>query len=353
MKLLLLFMCLLQLTACQHRLAIKHPDNGPSIRQLSPREASLQDNTRISAEQWLKRLQQTEMPADLIQAGDAFNFVVYGEPELELKGTVVRPDGMLALPLIGDIQVAGLTIEAARAQIQQSLGKYLKNLHPTLSAYQYAGRSFGIIGKVNRPGNYSITHPMRVLDAIAEVGGLAVGIIKNDSTELTDLKHAFMVRDEVVLPVDFEALVRQGDMQHNIPLMPADYIYIPSVAQQEIYVLGEVYEQNSFNFRQGMSISQALTYAKGPKDHANLQQVILLRGKLQSPQQYVINFQDILNASSADVLLESGDVVYVLSGPLKQFEQIMNVALPSLQAIQGGALIYELLRTRTQTSSQN
>ncbi|MGV3526679.1 MAG: SLBB domain-containing protein [Candidatus Sericytochromatia bacterium] len=337
----------LALSGCYRALPQRRPEAAPlTARKLSVREASLAEQGAVPAEQWLRRLQAEELPADTIAPGDAFNFSVYGEPELELKGAVVSPEGLLSLPLIGAIAVKGLSVAEAQAQIQRALEKYLRHPRPLLSPYSFAGRSFTIVGKVNRPGNYSLNQPLRVLDAIGLAGGFSVGIIKNDSTELADLRNAFLVRDGLVLPVDFEALVRQGRVLHNIPLLPGDYLYVPSVAQQEVYVLGEVYEQNSFPFREGMSVGQAVAYAKGPRDLANLSQVLLTRGRLYQPERYVLDLKAILNAEAPDVLLEAGDVIYVSAGPLKSFEQIMEVALPALQAIQGGVLLYEVFRQR-------
>lgn len=335
---LLLLLCL---NSCYHQLPPSRPDPPPqqALRTLEPSVLE-GENSELK----LRQLQAVTLPIDTIQPGDAFNFSVYGEPELELKGTVVRPDGMLSCPLIGDQLVAGLTVAQARENLRKALAVYLRDPQPTLSAYNFAGRSFTIVGKVNRPGSYSLTQPMRVLDAIGLAGGLSVGIIKNDSTELADLKHAYLVRDQQILPVDFEALIRRGQTLYNIPLLPGDYLYVPSVAQQEVYVLGDVTEQNSFNFREGMSLGQALAYAKGPKDSADLRQVLLTRGRLQQPSRYVIDLENILNAREPDVLLEAGDVIYVSAGPLKSFEQIMQVALPVLQAIQGGALLYQVVR---------
>ncbi|PIQ24162.1 hypothetical protein COW36_10655 [bacterium (Candidatus Blackallbacteria) CG17_big_fil_post_rev_8_21_14_2_50_48_46] len=344
----ILLLCLL--SSCYQTLPPQRPTeiNLPPRQLTAPEQAQL-ERPNQSLELWLAELQSQSALVDTIQPGDAFNLSVYGEPELEMKGAVVRPDGILACPLIGDIAVTGLTVDSARAKIQRELEKYIQNPRPTLSPYQFAGRNITILGKVNRPGSYSLSQPTRVLDVIGLAGGFSVGIIKNDSTELADLKHAFMVRKQTVLPVDFEALVKQGKLQNNIPLLPGDYLYVPSIAQQEVYVLGEVYEQNSFSFHDGMTVSQAIAYAKGPKDAANLRQVLLVRGRLSQPELFVLDFQAILQAQEADVLLQAGDVLYISSGPMKSFQNIMQVALPALQAVQGGALLYELFRSRSVT----
>ncbi len=343
---LLILLLLSSLNGCYSQLPHSRPDSEPQPPNSAPVLRRLPPAPPVGslAEARLKQLQTVTLPLDTIQPGDAFNLSVYGEPELELKGAVVRPDGKLSCPLIGDQTVAGLTVSQAREVIRVALKHYIRNPEPTLSAYAFAGRSFTIVGKVNRPGSYSLTQPLRVLDALGLAGGLSVGIIKNDSTELADLKHAYLVREQEILPVDFEALIRYGQTQHNIPLLPGDYLYVPSVAQQEVFVLGDVNEQNSFNFREGMSLSQVLAYAKGPKDSADLTQILLTRGRLQQPAVYALDYQAILKAQEPDVLLEPGDVIYVSAGPIKSFEQLMQVALPVLQAIQGGALLYQVVK---------
>lgn len=338
---------LLLLSGCYAQLPERRPaEPDHSLRKLSPRDALRAGSATQNPDLQLLDLMAVQLPPDLIQPGDAFNFSVFGEPEFELKGAVVSPDGNLSLPLLGEIPIAGLNVTLAREKIRKALAVYLRNPQPILSPYAFSGRSFTIVGKVNRPGNYALTSPLRVLDAIGLAGGFSVGIIKNDSTELADLRNAYLVRQQTVLPVDFEALVRYGKLNHNIPLLPGDYLYIPSVAMQEVYVLGDVFEQNSFPFREGMSLSQAVAYAKGPKDTANLDQVLLTRGRLSQPELYVINLNQVIKAQAPDVVLQAGDMIYVSAGPLKSFAQIMEVALPTLQGIQGGALLYEIFRNK-------
>jgi hypothetical protein len=60
----------------------------------------------------------------------------------------------------------------------------------------------------------------------------------------------------------------------------------------------------------------------------------------------VINLNQIIKAQAPDVVLQAGDMIFVSAGPLKSFAQIMEVALPTLQGIQGGALLYEIFRPK-------
>lgn len=312
-------------------------------------KADLQRETerKLSPEQvdtWLGILHRTQAPLDTIQAGDGFNLEVYNEPELSLKGLIVQPDGFLHIPLIGPLRLQGQSVEQARQKIEKALKAYIREPRVTLLPFRFAGRSITLMGKFNRPGNYAMDRPLRLIEAMALGEGLAVGIIKNDSTELADLKRAYVVRDQRVLPIDFYALIKQGQTRFNIPVLPGDYIYIPSVAQQEVYVLGEVFQQNAFNYREDMTLSQVLSYAKGLQPGAYLKQVHLIRGTLENPYRYIVDYEKILAGFSEDIPLEAGDIVYLPPGPTQQFESVMKTILPLLQTVQGGVLIYEVIQ---------
>lgn len=306
----------------------------PDAQRLSPLQVQLQ----------LQALHDIKAPLDTIQAGDGFNLEVYNESELSLKGLMVQPDGYLHLPLIGPLQVQGKSVEQARQYIETALKKYIREPRVTLLPFRFAGRSITLMGKFNRPGNYAMERPLKLLEAMALGEGLAVGIIKNDSTELADLKRAYMVRNDHLLPIDFYALIKQGQTRYNIPVLPGDYIYIPSVAQQEVYVLGEVLQQNAFNYREGMTLSQLLAYAKGIQTGAYLKQLHLIRGSLQAPHRYIVDYEKILNGTAPDIAIEAGDIIYLPPGPTQQFESVMKTVLPLLQSVQGGLLIYEVLK---------
>lgn len=320
--------------AIQRKAMQREEAQSKAERKLSP--------TQVTA--WLEILHRTQAPLDTIQAGDGFNLDVYNEPELSLKGLIVQPDGFLHIPLIGPLQLQGKSVEQARQYIERALKAYIREPRVTLLPFRFAGRSITLMGKFNRPGNYAMDRPLRMVEALALGEGLAVGIIKNDSTELADLKRAYVVRNQRILPIDFYALIKQGQTRFNIPVLPGDYIYIPSVAQQEVYVLGEVFQQNAFNYREDMTLSQVLSYAKGVQPGAYLKQIHVIRGSLENPYRYIVDYEKILAGTVEDVPLEAGDIVYLPPGPTQQFESVMKTILPLLQTVQGGVLIYEVIQ---------
>ena len=92
--------------------------------------------------------------------------------ESELSKTVpVRPDGMITLPLVGEIKAVGLTPDQLKEQLTSALQKVVSDPQVTVMVVSVNSLSFNIMGNVNRPGYYPLTRPMTILDAIALSGG--------------------------------------------------------------------------------------------------------------------------------------------------------------------------------------
>jgi polysaccharide export outer membrane protein len=95
---------------------------------------------------------------------------VWHEPELS-QSVPVRPDGKISLPLVGDLEVSGLTPRLLQARLAQELEAYIHKPQVTVIVREVNSRKFYIIGQVERPGTYSLSARMTVLDALATAGG--------------------------------------------------------------------------------------------------------------------------------------------------------------------------------------
>lgn len=279
-----------------------------------------------------------------IGAGDVFDVYVYDEDELTTKNAIVKSDGTLSTKLAGNLKVSGLTLEVSAQKIASKLKKFLNEPKVTLVPLELKNARFRIIGKVNKPGMFSIENDTRVLDAVALAGGFTTGIFKNNTVEMADLEHSFIVRGDKVLPVDLVNLVRKGDMLQNIPLQDGDYIYISSAMNKELYVLGEVNAPGFFGYREGITLLQLLAKAKGFKNSAKRSQVILVRGGLRNPRVYSINVKDLLKGNIQDILLQPEDVVYVPKSFLGNWEMVFSMLMPSIQSLQTGILLYNTIK---------
>ena len=278
-----------------------------------------------------------------IGVGDKFNVFVYGEPELNIKGAVVKPDGTVTLQLVGDVTIAGLSVNEAMKELSFKLRKFLINPIISLVLYELKSESFTILGKINEPGTYAITNNTKVIDTIAMAEGLSIGIFENNTVELANLEHAYIRRDNKVLPVNFIELIRKGNPLHNIPLEDKDYIYIPSALNSEVYILGEVKEPGHFGFKEKMTLLQLITYAKGYKTSANIDEVAIIRGNLTNPIVYVANLTKIIEGKQKDFRIKPNDIVFISSSKLGDWNTILGLIMPSLDAVLNTFLLKEII----------
>ena len=278
----------------------------------------------------------------VIGAGDGFNIFVYSEPELNIKGTRVKQDGSITLQLVGDVKIAGLSINEAMEKIATKYKKYLIKPIITLVPYEFRSKSFTILGKVSAPGTYQISHNTKVIDSIAIAQGLSIGIADNNTIELADLEHAFIRRDNKVLPVNFMELVRKGNPIHNIPLMDKDYIYIPSSLNKEVYILGEINLPSHFGFKERMTLTQLVVLGRGYKKSANIEKVAIIRGTLTNPRVFVVNLNDILEGKIKDFRIKPFDIVFIPSSVLGDWNDILKMIMPSLNAMQSAYILNQI-----------
>src|SRR4030042_2476440 len=102
---------------------------------------------------------------------DAIEISVWKEPELT-KQLVVRPDGKITYPLIGEVQAAGRTVKQLQEEILKRLEKYVTDAHVTVILLKAQNYKIYVTGKVNKPGDFVIGKPVNVLQAISMAGGL-------------------------------------------------------------------------------------------------------------------------------------------------------------------------------------
>jgi polysaccharide export outer membrane protein len=295
----------------------------------------------------LVKLQKNKATPYKIGSGDKFNLSIYREPELSFEGGVVKPDGTLTIPMVGDVKVSGLSINQAMVSISEKLKKYMKDPIVSLIPLEFRAQSYTILGKVNAPGNYPVYQNSRILDTIADAKGLSTGIFQDNTIELADLDHAFIRRGKKTLPVNFTELVKNGNALHNIPLQDKDYIYIPSSLNTEIYVLGEVKNTGYYGYRDNITLIQILGRAGGYLDTGNINEVAILRGTMSDPTVYVIDLEKILEGKAVDFKLKPFDVIFVPKGVLGSWNTLLKMINPSLQTLTNGYIVHQILSGET------
>jgi polysaccharide export outer membrane protein len=115
---------------------------------------------------------------------DVLSVLFWREPDMSVEQVTVRPDGKITLPLLNEVQAAGLTPEQLRAELQSAAERYVQDPNATVVVRQINSRKVFITGQVTRPGVYPLAGPMTVLQLIATAGGLLEYAADNNITVL-------------------------------------------------------------------------------------------------------------------------------------------------------------------------
>ena len=158
----------------------------------------------------------------VIGAEDVIAVYVWKEPDMS-KSVPVRPDGMISLPLVGEIKAAGYTPVQLQDVLAEAMKKYVSDPQVTVVVEKIASLSFNIVGEVNRPGYFPLTRRMTVLDAIAMAGGFK---------DFAKTKKIYVLRtatngSEQRLPFNYKQVIKGENPQQNIELQPRDTIVVP------------------------------------------------------------------------------------------------------------------------------
>jgi polysaccharide biosynthesis/export protein len=135
------------------------------------------------------------------------------------------------------------------------------------------------------------------------------------------------VRDGRIVPVDFQSLLRGGDLSQNVYLQPGDFVYVPSLRSAQVHVLGAVLQPRSERMTGAMTVVQAIALAGGTVPTACLPNVAILRGSLTHPQIAIVAVNDVLHGKAPDVRLEPGDIVFVPYKPDRVLVRYVNLIL--------------------------
>ncbi|MHB1188302.1 polysaccharide export protein EpsE [Thiobacillus sp.] len=228
--------------------------------------------------------------------GDVVRITVYGNPDLTTEARVGE-DGGITFPLIGAVKAAGQTPADAEKEISTRLAKggFIVDPNVNLNIVQYRGQQISVLGRVNRPGKFTLEKVSRVTDALALAGGIiADGADTATLVRTRDGKTEY--RD-----IDVIALFKAGGEASNELIQDGDII---NVARQPMfYIYGEVQRPGAFRLEQNMNLVQALSLGGGVTARGTQKGIRILRRDASGGMQE-------LEAKLADPV-KKDDVIYV------------------------------------------
>lgn len=158
-------------------------------------------------------------PADMVQVD------VWRNPDVSVT-TPVRPDGMISVPLIGDIRAGGRTPEELAEEVEQALGYYIRDTEVTVIVTELNSHEFlfrvRVTGAVEKPLSMAHRPGMTVLDLVLEAGGI---------TEFASANRARLYRSDgktrTAYPVYLDDILNDGELDTNYRLRPGDIVAVP------------------------------------------------------------------------------------------------------------------------------
>jgi len=191
-------------------------------------------------------------------AGDAIRILVFQNPDLTLDSRVSE-GGTITYPLIGTVQIGGLTISGAEQKIATALksGGFVQQPQVNIILIQNRGNQVSVLGQVNRPGRFPLeTFNTRVSDMLAAAGGAAAG--GDDIVIVTGVRDGKPFRKQIDIP----SLYIGDKPDADLVLSGGDTIYVHRAPV--FYIYGEAQRPGAFRIERNMTVMQALSMGGGP-----------------------------------------------------------------------------------------
>ena len=161
-------------------------------------------------------------PSDYIIGADDLLSVVFWRDKDMSSDVAVRPDGKISLPLLNDVQAAGLTPTQLRDQLTESAKQYISEPNVTIVVRQINSRKVFVTGQVQKPGPYVLGGSTTVLQLIATAGGVL---------EYAHSNKIIVMRTEngrqTSHPFDYKGVISGKNLRQNIELKPGDTVIVP------------------------------------------------------------------------------------------------------------------------------
>lgn len=160
-------------------------------------------------------------PGFVLGPEDVVQISVWKDDNLT-RETVVRPDGMVSFPLVGDIPAAGRTVEDLRIDLVKRLTRFIPTPHVTVSPTKILSYKIYVLGRVNRPGEYLVGHYTDVLQALSLAGGLTPFASENDIKIMRREQN-----EQKVFSFRYGDAQKGKDLRQNIVLQRGDVVMVP------------------------------------------------------------------------------------------------------------------------------
>jgi polysaccharide export outer membrane protein len=242
----------------------------------------------------------------VIGEGDNLIISVWGEKDLSLA-VKVRPDGKITLPAVGEVMAANSTAKALQTVLTAKLKGVVKNPIVTVIVADVTNNKVYIFGGGVKAGIYSLVQRTTLLQLLCQI----------EDARKADLKRAYVLRENKKIKTDFSKLFIQGDTVEDIAIEPNDIIFIPTNLDKNVYVMGAVNNPKFIEYREGLTVMEAILEAGGFTKFASQNDTIIYRkGDDQKENTIPVKIKRLINSGELqqNAKLRPGDYVIVKEG---------------------------------------
>ena len=265
-----------------------------------------------------------------IGPGDKFAFLVRGRPDICREEIIVSPDGEVALPRVGVLNVGGQTLSQITTTLNDRLKKYYDEPEVTLVMKTFSNNKVFVLGRVANPGAVNFTGRGTLLEALSLSGGLPVDTVKSFLT------RCMIVRGkDMVIWIDLRDLLENGNMALNASLQNNDIVFIPQGEDQLAYVMGSVQMPGVVVLRSTMTVLDALMQSGGLGRDADKNQVYLVRQDGAKGLVEKVDFASMVERGDLrqNYVLKDGDILYVDERGSSKFNYYLSKLMPSMDVV--------------------
>jgi protein involved in polysaccharide export with SLBB domain len=272
----------------------------------------------------------------VIGPGDEILVRAWGAVDIDYRAVVDR-NGLVSIPRIGNITVAGVRYQDLQPLLKSAVGRVFRNFELNASLGQLRSMQIFVVGHATRPGNYTVSSLSTLVNALFASGGPTL----KGSLRKIQLKR----RDKLITQFDMYDLLLRGDKSKDVSLLPGDVIYIPPIGSLAA-VSGSVNNPAIYELNGEKTLGQLLELASGLATTADGQKVAVERivdRRSRNVEEFTLDNQGLAHA------VRDGDLVTVLQlSP--RFDRTVtvrgNVALPARHPWRAGLRVRDVVPDR-------
>ena len=273
------------------------------VKQYAAEPAKNNEITRLNEQMFAAAKMHTDPSDYLLGAGDLLEITVFESKSLNTTARV-SSRGYVTLPLLGQIEIKGLTAREAEVKIEDLYrAKYIKDPHVSVFVEEHLSQRVTLVGQFKQPGTFEYPSKQSLLDVMALAGGLT-----DKAGNMVQIRRHSVRPDEPnVLLVDLDELIQEGRTDLNVDINGGDIVFAPEAGQ--FFVDGAIRHPGSYPIKDNLILREALLAAGGIAPWGLKDSLVLIRN-VDGRERKAIEV-DLNKAENQEMKIKDADIIVV------------------------------------------